>query len=268
VNILKVSSDGTSEFSTISEAISKAEPNSRILVSKGIYEESLLIDKPLEIIADDERDKVVIAPLGNAGILINSNSVFFRGFKVRGHIGSINGVHSRQYMFCGVRIMDASPIIEECDIWTNFGFALDVEGESANPIIRHTKIHGESMGVFFGFDCRGILEESEICNLESLLIRITHRADPIIRNCLIHDGLGIETVVDAKGLIEDCEIFNTRSAAIDFVSKTHTIVRRCKIHDVARGIVNSYKTNRVESCEIFRVKEYVPKMDERPTDFK
>lgn len=119
----------------------------------------------------------------------------------------------------------------------------------------------------FTSDCRGILEDSEIYNTEDLLVRITHGADPIIRNCRIHTGTGIETGVRAKGLIENCEIFNISSAAIDFGESTTTVCK-CRIHDAGRGIVDFEKTNTVEDCEIFRIKKYVPGLDIRPLDFK
>lgn len=103
MNFLKVSGDGAADFTTISEAISKAEPHSRILVSKGVYDESLLIDKPLEIIAD-ERENVVIEGFGKPAVKIISDGVLFRGFSVRGHIGN-HLVMKRE--FFGISVTDA-----------------------------------------------------------------------------------------------------------------------------------------------------------------
>jgi F-box protein 11 len=265
VNILKVSSDGSAEFTTISEAISKAEPNSRILVSKGIYEESVLIDKPLEIIADDERDKVVIEPFEKPAVKIISDSVLFRGFSVRGHIGNLSRMMLREFL--GVSVTNASPIIEDCDIWTDHGFALAVSGELSNPLIRGCKIHGTILGALFESNCRGILEDSEICNAEDYLVRLTHEADPIIKNCRIHNGMGIEVCVNANGLFENCEIFEMELEALN-LGDGSTTIRKCKIHDAKRGIVDFYQTSTVEDCEVFRIKKYVPKLDVRPFDFK
>jgi hypothetical protein len=264
INTLTVSSDGSSEFTTIGEAISKASPNSRIFVSKGVYNESVVIDKPLEIIADDERDKVIIESFEKPAVLISSDSVLFRGFSVRGHIGNLS-VMIRE--FFGVSVMNASPTIEDCNIWTDYGFALAISGKISNPLIRRCKIHGKILGALFTSDCHGILEDSEIYDTEDLLVRITHGSDPVIRNCRIHTGTGIETCVQAKGLIENCEIFNISLAAIRF-GESSTTVRKCKIHDAERGIVEFYKTNTVEECSIFRIKKYVPKFDVRPEDFE
>jgi pectin methylesterase-like acyl-CoA thioesterase len=43
---------GRGEFTTVSAAIEAAEPSARILIRPGLYEEALIVDKPLEIVGD------------------------------------------------------------------------------------------------------------------------------------------------------------------------------------------------------------------------
>jgi hypothetical protein len=48
------------DFATVSEAIEVAKPGDRILVRPGLYEESLVVNKPLEIIGDGPVEDIVI----------------------------------------------------------------------------------------------------------------------------------------------------------------------------------------------------------------
>ena len=52
------------DFSTITAAIEAAKPGDRILVRPGLYREGFVVDKPLEIIGDRNRDDVVIEAKG------------------------------------------------------------------------------------------------------------------------------------------------------------------------------------------------------------
>ena len=52
------------DFSAITAAIEAAKPGDRILVRPGLYREGFVVDKPLEIIGDGNRDDVVIEAKG------------------------------------------------------------------------------------------------------------------------------------------------------------------------------------------------------------
>lgn len=267
MNILKVSGDGSAEFTTISEAISKAQPNSRILVSEGIYNESIVIDKPLEIIADGSRDKVILDSTGKACVLMQTESAAFRGFTVRGHLGTKFATLEQQYEFYGIKITQGQLTVEDCDIWTDFKDSVFVTGENSNPVFRKCKIHSKDNGVLFYNHSQGVIEDCEISETSDTLIGLSHSANPIIKNCLIHDGAtGVAAIKDSRGRIENCEIFNLQFAGIYF-SGCSTSVSNCTVYQAERGIIFG-KNNKIENCKVFRVKKYAPHKDIKPDDFK
>ena len=51
-NTVIVSANGGGQYSTIGAALKGVQPGMRILVRAGIYDESLIITKPVEIVAD------------------------------------------------------------------------------------------------------------------------------------------------------------------------------------------------------------------------
>jgi hypothetical protein len=53
-SVITVSPSGKADYQTITQAIEQAQPHTRIRISEGIYDEYILIDKPLEIVADGD----------------------------------------------------------------------------------------------------------------------------------------------------------------------------------------------------------------------
>ena len=51
-NTVIVSKDGGGQYTTIGAALKAVQPGMRILVRAGIYDETLIITKPVEIVAD------------------------------------------------------------------------------------------------------------------------------------------------------------------------------------------------------------------------
>ena len=63
---------GRADHITISEAISQADSEDHILVRPGLYQEALVIDKPLEIIGDGNPEEIVVQTMGANAILFNT----------------------------------------------------------------------------------------------------------------------------------------------------------------------------------------------------
>ena len=60
------------DFITITDAIAAATPGSRISIRSGVYDEGLIIDKPLEIVGDGKPGEVVIRATGKDTILFKT----------------------------------------------------------------------------------------------------------------------------------------------------------------------------------------------------
>jgi hypothetical protein len=266
VNILRVSADGTFEFKTINEAISRAQPHTRILVSEGVYNEAIVIDKPLEIISVAGPENTIIENTGNFTVLMQTSEAIFRGFTVRGYVGTEYpdwDAFKKEY---GIVIPTGKLIVEDCHIWTDLKACVSVFGETAFPTIRNCKIFGKIAGIYFYDKAKGLLEDSEIFGSEDCLVSISQFADPVVRNCDIHSGRYGVASVEGKGVVENCKIHDISLIAVSLVKNSSTVIRRSKVYDAKNGIIPG-ENGVVEDCELFRVK-YVPNLHVRPMDFK
>jgi hypothetical protein len=94
-------------YGDITSAIDAASPGDRILERPGIYNEGIVIDKPLEIIGQDGAGPVIIRAFAKDAVLFNSN------------LGRISNLTLRQTgggEWYGVDIAQRRLVVEACDI--------------------------------------------------------------------------------------------------------------------------------------------------------
>ena len=122
---------GRAQFTTISEAIARAPGGSRLLVSRGHYRESVVIDKPLELIGEGAREDVVIEADGPGPLIFDTNIGIVRNFTLRQSRGE--GTH-----YC-VWIKQGRLELEDCDISSSSGACVMV-ANNADPRVRRNRI--------------------------------------------------------------------------------------------------------------------------------
>jgi parallel beta-helix repeat protein len=219
-------SNTKSRYKTINEAIKNAEPNSIIQIPPGIYREGLIIDKPVEIIGDGLREKIIIESADSNCILMQTDSAIVRGLTLKCKAGE-NG---KQYF--GINIPQGKLIVEDCDITSDSLSCVAIHGSEANPVIRQCRIYdGKENGVFVYDNGKGTVEDCDIYGNTYSGVEIKTGGDPVIRQCRIYDGKqnGIYVHEKGKGTIEDCEIYGNAYSGVKIKTGGTPFFRRCRI---------------------------------------
>ena len=100
---LIVSQGGGGQFQTINEAIKNTPAGGRILVRPGLYKESLVLDKRVEIIGDGPREQIIIESTNANGITMKTDSAIVKGLTVRTRNGrQVSAVEGTQFSFSNV----------------------------------------------------------------------------------------------------------------------------------------------------------------------
>ncbi|HEX8128753.1 MAG TPA: right-handed parallel beta-helix repeat-containing protein, partial [Pyrinomonadaceae bacterium] len=138
---------------TITEAIAQAKVGDKILVRPGLYQEGLVIDKPLEIIGDGDPGEVVIQATGKHTVLFKTT------------MGRISNLTLRQMgggqWYC-VNIAQGRLELEGCDITSQSWACVAIHG-GADPRLRRNSIHdGGQGGVYIYENGQGTLEDNDI----------------------------------------------------------------------------------------------------------
>jgi parallel beta-helix repeat protein len=213
------------DYDTITAAIANANPGDRILIREGVYDEGLVLDKPLELIGDGQLGEVEIHAYGKRVIEFKASAGVVRNLVLRQTVGE---------GFATVAITQGRLRLEHCDISSQSGACVAIYNSGTAPIVRYNKIHdSKSAGIFVNTNGQGLIEANEIWGNARAGISIASGANPTVRNNKIHDGkdAGIFVNDKGRGLIEGNQIWGNAEAGIGIVSGSSPTVRNNQIHD-------------------------------------
>jgi F-box protein 11 len=231
---------------TLAEAIDAVSPGGRILVRPGRYRESVVIEKPLEIVGDGERSDIVIEAYDRPVILF------------RATMGRVTNLTLRQLQGASAFAIDIAQgrlDIESCDI-TSMSLACVAIHEGADPRLRRNRIHhGREQGVLLYSGGLGTIEDNEVFANGGSGLEIRAGSRPTVRSNRIYDGSkgGVFVLDSGEGTLEDNELFGNAFAAVEISTGADPALRRNRIHDSTSGIfVNENGRGTVEDNEISR----------------
>ena len=210
-------------YSTLTEALKAARPGTRILVRPGLYHESVIIDKPVEIIGDGNQSDIVIEAIEKSVILFQCSMGRIANLTLR----QMGGEGS---WFC-VDIAQGRLDLEDCDI-TAQGFACVAIHNGADPRLRRNIIHnGKGIGISLYSNGLGTLEENEIYGNKYGGIDIREGSNPLFFRNRIHDCQegGVLVHINGKGVLEDNEIYGNAFSGVEIRSGGNPTLRRNRI---------------------------------------
>ncbi len=234
------------DYATIPEAIEAANPGDIILVRPGLYQEGLVIDKPLEIVGEGERYEIEVQATGRNALVFRTTNGRVANLTLR-QMGGGN-------WYC-VDIAKGRLILEDCDISSQSSVCVAIHN-GADPRLRRNKIHdGKSSGVFVYENGKGTLEENEIFGNSQPGVAIITGGNPTLRRNKIHDGknTGVFVYKNGKGTLEENEIFRNSQPGVDIATGGNPTLCRNKIHDGKNAGVFVYENGEgtLEENEIF-----------------
>lgn len=248
--IVVVAKSGTADYRTIGDAIQNVEPNTRILVQPGVYRESIVINKPLEILGDGQVSRIVIEAADASCIVMQTKSSLVRGLTLR------NVNREKEHKYFAVNISQGKLILEDCDITSNSYGCVLITGSTTNPEIRRCRIHdGKRHGISIRDNGLGTIEDCDIYGNTYRGINIDNGGNPTISYCRIYDGKssGIWITKNGLGTIEDCDIYGNTYRGIYIYNGGNPCINRCRIYDHKRNGI-SIKENglgTIEDCDIY-----------------
>lgn len=245
-----VSANGGGDFASIGDAMKNAAPNARLIVRPGIYEESVVIDRNVEIVGDGALEDIILASVDASCLQMQADKAIVRGLTVRG-VGARYGK-----TFFSVDVPRGELTLENCDISSDTLSCVAIYGAGANPTLKSCRIHdGADSGIYVFDNARASIEDCDVYRNANANVAIKQGANPSIRNCRIFEGGNGGVVVwenGAAGEIENCEIFNHRLANVGVSDFARPTFRSCKIfgsHD-AGVFVHQNGFGAFEDCAV------------------
>ena len=212
-------------FTTVSAAIKAASQGDRILVRPGRYDESLVVDKPLEIIGDGHFRTVEIWGATTDHVL--------KFTATTGRVANVTFCQPRSQSAYGVYIPRGRLDLEGCDI-SSEGASCVYILRGANPLLRRNVIHDAGgYGVFVYEGGRGILEDNEIVGSSKAGVKVQEGSCPLLRRNVIRNGSNCGIWVDdlGEGTFEANVITGNASSGVVISGGGSPMVRGNRIND-------------------------------------
>jgi parallel beta-helix repeat protein len=211
------------DHATITAAIEAANPGDRIIVRPGLYEEGLVIDKPLEIIGDGDLGEIVIQATAKDAILFKTTM---------GRVANLTLKQMGGGEWYAVDIAQGRLELEGCDITSQSLACVAIHG-GADPRLRRNRIHdGKSGGVYVYENGQGVLEDNDIFGNAQAGVAIKRGGNPTLRRNRIHDGKasGVFVYENGQGVLEDNDIFGDTKAGVAITEGGNRTLRRNRIN--------------------------------------
>lgn len=246
--VLIVAPGGKADHRTIATAVAAAPPGARLLVRPGTYDESIEVERDLEIAADGPPGSVVIrAP--EACLTIGGGTLTLRGLTIRqveagpGRFGRLlrpiptaepSVPKSVPPAVAAVVLKMGHLMIDGCTISAATGLAIGAAG-SASPTtserrldVRGSHIHRVTGGIAAIGGTHAIIEDTEFS--EWVFDAIWSKGPDSrveVRGCRFHDGGGQAVYLDAgaTGIVEESEIVGTNAAIFVADPDTEALIR-------------------------------------------
>jgi F-box protein 11 len=221
-----VDARGRGDHSTIGAAITAAHAGDRILVRPGVYQEGLVIDKPLELLGDGPVEEIEVRASGRAALVFRAN------------IGRIAHLTLRQAggegRWYAVDITQGRLELERCDISSESLSCVAIRN-GADPRLRQNRIHHgkDGSGISIYGSALGTLEDNEINSNAYAGVSIAAASDPTLRRNQIHHNqqTGILISDNSRGRLEDNDVNRNVLSGIEIRTGGNPTLRRNQIHE-------------------------------------
>ena len=267
--VFTVAASGGGDFTSIVEALQNVAANSKILVGEGVYDESIRLDKNVEIVGDGAVENIVLQSRDEACISMLTARATIRGLTIEGR-GKAHGK-----AFFAVDVLRGELVLENCDITSDSLSCVGIRGADSNPFLKSCRIHdGADSGIYLFDNARATIENCDVYQNRNANLAVTQGANPTVKNCRFFAGENGGIVVWGNGAtatIEDCEILNHRLANVGISQSANPIFRRCKIYGGRDSgvFIHQKGYGAFEECEIHNnAKAEVAVTDGGNTTFK
>lgn len=242
--------DASGQKPTFREAVREASANTCLILKPGVYKESLVIKRDLQIRADGQPGGVVIESLSSSVVVLDGACLFMAGLTLKGVLGK------DKKALPAVEVKSGHLTLDDCDLTSDSATIVEVKGPQSEVILRRCHFHdGKAGGILFQEGGAGYLEECHFYQNKLSHIVIGKGCSPTLSACKISHSLmaGIYVNEGGEGLIENCDIWNNAMAGVQCRRGGNPHVRYCRISLNERYgvLVAEQGEGLFEKCQIF-----------------
>jgi len=227
-NTLVVSSDGTSAYSSIAAALADAGRGDRVIVRRGTYRESLVVDRPVELVGDGKASDIVVESQGRPALLLQAHRAAIRGLT----FSAVRGEGAPALGDASVMVVRGRPTLESCLVFSELPAGVTVRGAASAPVLLKCAVWGaKECGVHVYDRASPVVDGCLIRNSGRVGIWLSDEADPIVRACEVTGSgtRGVFVAESALGTFDRCRVFENRGPGVEIAARANPMFQRCDI---------------------------------------
>jgi F-box protein 11 len=237
---------GREGYHSVAKAVESAKPGDQILIRPGVYNEHLIIDKPLEIIGSGEIDETVLQYQNISVVLIRTSFARITNLSIR-QVGKLEG--------CSIDVIDGRVEIVACDISSQAWGCINIHN-NATAVIKESYIHDSKQnGVRIFENGKGLIENCSVYGNGFANVEVEGNGALIARHNKIYNGIqgGIFIKQNSQATVDSNEIYNNGYAGVEIKSNNGVMVFRNRIYDGFQGgiLIQEGGTGKIEENDIF-----------------
>jgi parallel beta-helix repeat protein len=230
---IRVAADGSSQYTSLADAVAAAAPGSNIEVYPGTYAGGISIDKQLNIKGVGARDSIIIASEGRMVVTWLAATGTLSNMSLRQ-----NGKCVEEVPCVTLHIVTGAPVVNDIQVDAEGGSAIMIDGAGTSPTITGAVVtKAFYSGIAFVAGSTGVVENSEISAGAGqagnyAAIDVSERSAPTLRGNKIFNSIaGIAIRESAKGTYENNEIYKILQSGIDVTTEADPKVKNNRIYD-------------------------------------
>ena len=235
------------DFSTIGAAIKAAEPGSKIIVREGTYREALRLSKPLEIVGEGDRERIVVVTAKGDALHCDAPMARISGMRFRREAGDEG---------CGIWIDGGAVEIDDCVVESLSFACVAISGSGSSPSLRRCVLRqGAQHGLVVHGGAQPLVEDCEMLGNAGAGVSVLDAATrATLRRCVARDGkeVGYLFLDRASGVMDRCEAVGNGYMGVAIRTGADPVLRDCILRGNAQAGADFYRDGhgRLDGCVI------------------
>lgn len=170
---------GGTPYRTLSAALKVAKPGTKIRVRSGVYSESLVLDRPVEIVPDQfDPGGIIVEGVSGPALTMATTAASVQGLTFR--------LRADNRADACVDIPRGRLVLDDCDITTGAKAALTIRGAQTTANLSRTRIKGSlGDGIQVTEQARPTFTDCEISDNAATGMRVLSKGRPILQTCIL-----------------------------------------------------------------------------------
>ncbi|WP_134730628.1 right-handed parallel beta-helix repeat-containing protein [Amycolatopsis nivea] len=232
--LLVVGSDRPGAFGTIGAALAQAQPGATISVHPGRYEENLVVDRMVSLVAEQGAGTVEIVANTGSVLVANAEAVQLSGFV-------LTGVDDQ---LVTVDVVRGEAALDGCRLSGTSWATLLARLEGSLALRGCTVTSTGGAGVVVASPVQSAIEDTEIVDAASSGVVVAETGSVLLRRCVVQGAAGNGVCVngEAVAIVEQCEIVGAQKPAMVVEQQGRATITGLTVRDSAN--VDLYVTSK------------------------